>query len=101
LMKWGHVKRYMVDAIARLSSGIGRASQETADALEQCPRLADEVKRSRAVHADVRNRLDQAERAWPPCGRPSRRSRPRTAGAKGGGAGCEATTPSCAGRWTG
>jgi hypothetical protein len=62
-MEWGLVKRYMVDEIARLSGGNGRADQETADALEQCLRLADEVDRSRAVHADLRNRLDQAERA--------------------------------------
>ena len=62
-MRWGLVKRYMVDEINRLSSGTGRADQVTADALEHCLRLADEVERSRAVHADLRNRLDQAERA--------------------------------------
>jgi hypothetical protein len=62
-MEWGLVQRYMVDEIAGLSAGNGRADRETADALEHCLRLAGEVERSRALHADLRNRLDQAERA--------------------------------------
>jgi hypothetical protein len=53
----------MVEEIARLSDGNGRADRETADALEHCLRLAEEVERSRAVHADLRGRLGQAERA--------------------------------------
>jgi hypothetical protein len=55
-MEWGLVKRYVVDEIARLSGGSGRADQEKADALEHCLRLADEVERSRAVNADLRGR---------------------------------------------
>jgi hypothetical protein len=62
-MRWGLVKRYMVDEIARLSGGNGRADRETADVLEHCLRLAGEVERARAVHADLRGRLDRAERA--------------------------------------
>jgi hypothetical protein len=62
-MEWGLVKRYMVDQFARLSGGNGRADQEAADALDHCLRLAGEFERSRAVHADLRGRLDQMERA--------------------------------------
>jgi hypothetical protein len=47
----------------RLSGGNGWASQDTADPLEQCLRLADEVERSRAVRADLRDRLARVERA--------------------------------------
>jgi hypothetical protein len=62
-MDWKLARQRVVDEIARLSHGNGRAGQETADALERCLALADEVDRSRAVHADLRGRLDQAEQA--------------------------------------
>jgi hypothetical protein len=49
--------------MARLAVSNRRDSRDAADALERCLALADEVDRSRAVHADLRNRLDRAERA--------------------------------------
>jgi hypothetical protein len=39
----------MVDEIARLSAGNRRADQETADALEHCLRLADQIEQSRTL----------------------------------------------------
>jgi hypothetical protein len=62
-MEWRLVRQYVVDEIARLLDGNSRADWETADALERCLTLAAEVEGSRAVHADLRGRLDRAERA--------------------------------------
>jgi hypothetical protein len=60
-MEWGLVKRHVMEEIARLSREGKPDSQEKADALEQCLKLAGEVQLAREVSADLREKIRKRE----------------------------------------
>jgi hypothetical protein len=51
----------MVQEFARPSENDRRDGQETADALDRCLALADEVERARALVADLRGQLAKVQ----------------------------------------
>jgi hypothetical protein len=59
-MEWGLVKKRVLEAVRHFAEGDAQKG-EWADAIEECLTLAEEVHRTRQVHADLRGRLDKME----------------------------------------